>query len=43
MSSPIWPKFKLNQDFMSVLVTCKCDEAQIKNEGASIETSFLPF
>ena len=30
---PIWPKFKLRQDFMPVLVTCKLDEDPIKIEG----------
>ena len=33
MTGKIWPEIELVQDFMSVLVTCKCDEDPIKNEG----------
>ena len=29
----IWPKFELIQAFMHVLVTCKNEDDQIKNEG----------
>ena len=36
------PKFELNQAFMHVLVTCKNEEDQIKNEGARLFTRFLP-
>ena len=35
------PKFKLI-NFMHVLVTCKNEEDQIKNEGARLFTRFLP-
>ena len=36
------PKFELIQDFMHVLLTCKNDVDQIKNEGAIVVTRFLP-
>ena len=36
------PKFELIQAFMHVLVTCKNEEEQIKNEGARLFTRFLP-
>ena len=39
----IWPKFELIQAFMHVLVTCKNEDDQIKNEGARVFTNFLPF
>ena len=39
---PIWPNFELVQDVMNVLVTCKYDEDQIKNEGARVFTTFSP-
>ena len=35
------PKFELIQAFMHVLVTCKNEEDQIKNEGARLFTRFL--
>ena len=38
----IWQKFKLNQAFMVVLVTCKNDEDSIKNESTRVLTTFLP-
>ena len=38
----IWPKFELIQAFMHVLVTCKKEDDQIKNEGARVLTRFLP-
>ena len=38
----IWPKFELIQAFMHVLVTCKNEVDQIKNEGARVFTRFLP-
>ena len=41
-SGPIWLKFKLIQDFMPALITCKFDEDWIKSEGVSVETSFSP-
>ena len=34
----IWLKFKLVQDIMDVLVTCKYEEDPIKNEGARVLT-----
>ena len=36
------PKFELIQASMYVLVTCKNEEDQIKNEGARLFTRFLP-
>ena len=39
----IWPKFELIQAFMHVLVTCKNEVDQIKNEGARVFTRFLSF
>ena len=36
------PKFELIQAFMHVLVTCKNEEDEIKNEGARLFTIFLP-
>ena len=38
----IWPKFELIQAFMTVLLTCKNEVDQIKNEGARVFTRFLP-
>ena len=38
----IWPKFELIQAFMHVLLTCKNEVDQIKNEGARVFTRFLP-
>ena len=38
----IWPKFELIQAFMHVLLTCKNEDDQIKNEGARVFTRFLP-
>ena len=35
------PKFELIQAFMHVLLTCKNDDDQIKNEGARVFTRFL--
>ena len=37
-----YPKFDLTQAFMHVLLTCKNEVDQIKNEGARVFTSFLP-
>ena len=34
----IWLKFKLIQDIIDVLVTCKYGEDMIKNEGARVQT-----
>ena len=36
------PTFELIQAFMHVLLTCKNDVDQIKNEGARVFTRFLP-
>ena len=36
------PKFELIQAFMHVLLTCKNDVDQIKNEGTRVFTRFLP-
>ena len=36
------PKFELIQAFKHVLITCKNEEDQIKNEGARLFTRFLP-
>ena len=41
-SVPNLPKFELIQAFMHVLLTCKNDVDQIKNEGARVFTRFLP-
>ena len=38
----IWPKFELIQAFMHVLLNCKNEVDQIKNEGARVFTRFLP-
>ena len=38
----IWPKFELIQVFMHVLLTCKNEVDQFKNEGARVFTRFLP-
>ena len=37
----IRPNFKLIQDYIVVLVTCKNEEDPIKNEGARVLTSLL--
>ena len=38
----IWLKFELIQAFMHVLVFCRNEEDQIKNEGTRVFTSLLP-
>ena len=38
----IWPKFELIQAYIHVLLTCKNEVDQIKNEGARVFTRFLP-
>ena len=38
----IWPNFELVRDVMYVLVTCKYEEDQIKNEDARVFTTFSP-
>ena len=40
MSGLIGPKFELDLAFMPVLVTSNFDDDSIKNEQASMETSF---
>ena len=44
VSGPIWLKFKLVQDFMHVLVTCKYmyKKDRIKNNREKVDTSFSP-
>ena len=37
----VWPKIKLIQTFMVVLVTCKNEEDPIKNEGTRVVTTDL--
>ena len=39
---PIWLIFKLVQDVIDVLVTCKYGEDPIKNEGARVVTTCFP-
>ena len=39
----ILPKFELIQAFMHVLLTCKNEIDQIKNEGARVFTRFLHY
>ena len=41
VSGGILPKFELIQAFIVVLVACKNEEDQIKNEGARVPTSLL--
>ena len=38
----IWQKFKTNQAFIVVLVTCKTDEDLFKNESTRMLITFLP-
>ena len=38
----IWPKLKLIQVFMHVLVTCKNEDDRLKNDGNRVFTRFLP-
>ena len=35
----VWPKIKLIQTFIGVLVTCKNKEDQFKNEGTGVVTT----
>ena len=35
----MWPEFKLVQDFMAVLVSCKFDDNPVKNEDAIVYTT----
>ena len=39
---PIRPNFKLVRDVIVVLVTCKNEKDQIKNEGARVLTTLYP-
>ena len=39
----IWPNFKLIQDLMYVIITCKYEKDSIKNSREKVETSFFPF
>ena len=43
VTDPIRPESKLVRDFMPVLDTSKFDEDPIKNERASLETSFFHY
>ena len=38
----IWPNFKLIQDLMYVIITCKYEKDSIKNSREKVETSFYP-
>ena len=40
VTGPIPTEFEIDQDFMSVLVTCKCKEAQIKKGWENMATLF---
>ena len=42
VKSQIWLEFKLVQDIMLVLVTCRFDEDNIKNEGTIVSIIFSP-
>ena len=42
VSGRIWLKFELIQAFMHILVSCRNEEDQIKNEGTRMFTPFLP-
>ena len=42
VSGGILPKFELIQAFIVVLITCKNEEDQFKNEGARVLTRFSP-
>ena len=41
VSCRIWLKFKLITAFMHALILCKNEEYTIKNDGASVTTTFL--
>ena len=41
MNNPIWPKYKLIQDFLHVLLICKLEEDQIKNKQVIDQTTFI--
>ena len=42
VSCQVWPKIKLIQDLMVVLVACKNKEDPFLNEGARVVTTDLP-
>ena len=42
VSDGIWPKFKLIQAFMHVLITCKYEMNPIKNSQENVMTLFSP-
>ena len=37
----IWPKFKLIQDIMHVLITCKFEKDRINSKGEKVVTSIF--
>ena len=39
----IWANFQIIRGFMVVLVTCKNEEDQIKNDGAMVDTTLNMF
>ena len=41
-SGRIWPNFELIQAFMHVLIVCKYEKDQMKNNGENVMTSFSP-
>ena len=43
VSGGIWPKFKLIQAFMHVLITCKYEKDPIKNSRENVMTHFSPY
>ena len=44
VQGPIWLNYERIRDFMGVLVACKNEEDQIKNEGARVVTTlFIDF
>ena len=41
VGGPIWPKFKLIQDIMHVLITCKFEKDRINSNGEKVVTSIF--
>ena len=41
VGGPIWPKFKLIQDIMHVLITCKIEKDRINSNGEKVVTSIF--
>ena len=39
VGGPIWPKFKLIQDIMHVLIACKFEKDRINSNGEKVVTS----